>query len=99
MVMPVCTVESCSNFAVRIRSNIPTGKDSVSMKQNIPIEGSNCARNAWISSKVGGNCIDIQKWLNQYSKETVVHFITLQFHHKDEFKLEVLYSGANVTIK
>jgi phosphoribosylformylglycinamidine synthase len=27
-------VESCSNFAIELR-NIPTGKDSLSMKQNI----------------------------------------------------------------
>jgi phosphoribosylformylglycinamidine synthase len=28
-------VESCSNFAIELGVNIPTGKDSLSMKQNI----------------------------------------------------------------
>jgi phosphoribosylformylglycinamidine synthase len=27
-------VESCSNFAIELGINIPTGKDSLSMKQN-----------------------------------------------------------------
>jgi phosphoribosylformylglycinamidine (FGAM) synthase-like enzyme len=57
--------------------NIPTGKDSLSMKQKYPTE--KIAPGTVIIS-AAGNCIDIQKWLNQYSKETVAQSITSIYH-------------------
>ena len=52
-------VESCSNFAIELGINIPTGKDSLSMKQKYP-DGEVIAPGTVIIS-AGGNCIDIQK--------------------------------------
>jgi phosphoribosylformylglycinamidine synthase len=53
--------------------NIPTGKDSLSMKQKYPTEEVIAPGTVIISA--AGNCIDIQKWLNQYSKETVLNLL------------------------
>jgi phosphoribosylformylglycinamidine synthase len=53
--------------------NIPTGKDSLETKK-YPTEEVIAPGTVIISA--AGNCIDIQKWLNQYSKETVAQSIT-----------------------
>jgi phosphoribosylformylglycinamidine synthase len=50
-------VESCSNFAIELGVNIPTGKDSLSMKQKYPTEEVIAPGTVIMA----GNCIDIQK--------------------------------------
>jgi len=53
-------VEACSNFAIELGINIPTGKDSLSMKQKYPNGESVIAPGTLIIS-AGGNCVDIKK--------------------------------------
>jgi phosphoribosylformylglycinamidine synthase len=52
-------VESCSSFAIELGINIPTGKDSLSMKQKYPNDEVIAPGTVIISA--GGNCIDIRK--------------------------------------
>jgi phosphoribosylformylglycinamidine synthase len=52
-------VEGCSDFAIELGINIPTGKDSLSMKQKYP-DGDVIAPGTVIIS-AAGNCIDITK--------------------------------------
>ncbi|PZR20717.1 MAG: phosphoribosylformylglycinamidine synthase [Flavobacterium psychrophilum] len=52
-------VEACSNFAIELGINIPTGKDSLSMKQKYP-SGDVIAPGTVIIS-AAGNCNDITK--------------------------------------
>ena len=82
-------VESCSDFAIELGVNIPTGKDSLSMKQKYPNEEVIAPGTVIISA--GGNCIDIQKVVepvlsSQSDGMTVgsIYYINLS---QDEFKL------------
>jgi phosphoribosylformylglycinamidine synthase len=52
--------------------NIP-GKDSLSMKQKYPTEEVIAPGTVIISA--AGNCIDIQKWLNQYPKRRCLNLL------------------------
>jgi phosphoribosylformylglycinamidine synthase len=52
-------VKSCSDFAIELGINIPTGKDSLSMKQKYPNDEVIAPGTVIISA--GGNCIDIKK--------------------------------------
>ena len=52
-------VEACSDFAIELGINIPTGKDSLSMKQKYPNDEVIAPGTVIISA--GGNCIDIRK--------------------------------------
>lgn len=52
-------VQGCSDFAIELGINIPTGKDSLSMKQKYPT-GDVIAPGTVIIS-AAGNCIDIKK--------------------------------------
>jgi phosphoribosylformylglycinamidine synthase len=52
-------VEGCSDFAIALGINIPTGKDSLSMKQKYPNEEVIAPGTVIISA--GGNCSDIRK--------------------------------------
>jgi len=52
-------VQSCSEFAIELGVNIPTGKDSLSMKQKYPNEEVIAPGTVIISA--GGNCVDITK--------------------------------------
>ena len=52
-------VQSCSDFAIELGINIPTGKDSLSMKQKYPNEEVIAPGTVIISA--GGNCTDIKK--------------------------------------
>lgn len=52
-------VQSCSDFAIALGINIPTGKDSLSMKQKYPNDEVIAPGTVIISA--GGNCIDITK--------------------------------------
>ena len=52
-------VKSCSDFAIELGINIPTGKDSLSMKQKYPNDEVIAPGTVIISA--GGNCTDIKK--------------------------------------
>ena len=77
-------VESCSNFAIELGVNIPTGKDSLSMKQKYPNEEVIAPGTVIISA--AGNCIDIQKVVEPVlqSDGGSIYYINLS---QDEFKL------------
>ena len=77
-------VESCSNFAIELGVNIPTGKDSLSMKQKYPNEEVIAPGTVIISA--GGNCIDIQKVVEPVFQRHggSIYYINLS---QDDFKL------------
>jgi len=52
-------VEACSDFAIELGINIPTGKDSLSMKQKYPNDEVIAPGTVIISA--GGNCTDVRK--------------------------------------
>jgi phosphoribosylformylglycinamidine synthase len=77
-------VESCSNFAIELGINIPTGKDSLSMKQKYPNEEVIAPGTVIISA--GGNCIDINKVVEPVLQRDggSIYYINLS---QDDFKL------------
>jgi len=77
-------VQSCSDFAIELGINIPTGKDSLSMKQKYP-DGDVIAPGTVIIS-AGGNCTDIQKVVEPVLKKNGgnIYYINLS---EDAFKL------------
>jgi len=77
-------VESCSNFAIELGINIPTGKDSLSMKQKYP-DGDVIAPGTVIIS-AAANCTDINKVIEPVLKKNGgnIYYINLS---QDEFKL------------
>lgn len=77
-------VKGCSDFAIELGINIPTGKDSLSMKQKYP-DGDVLAPGTVIISAVG-NCTNINKVVEPVLNKTAgsIYYINLS---KDEFKL------------
>ncbi|WP_457609813.1 phosphoribosylformylglycinamidine synthase [Lutibacter sp.] len=77
-------VKSCSDFAIELGINIPTGKDSLSMKQKYPTEEIIAPGTVIISA--AGNCIDIQKVVEPvlHKKGGSIYYINLS---QDDFKL------------
>ena len=77
-------VQSCSDFAIELGINIPTGKDSLSMKQKYP-DGDVIAPGTVIIS-AGGNCTDIRKVVEPVLKKNGgnIYYINLS---QDDFKL------------
>ncbi|MFT5963450.1 MAG: phosphoribosylformylglycinamidine synthase [Flavobacterium sp.] len=77
-------VESCSNFAIELGINIPTGKDSLSMKQKYPNEEVIAPGTVIISA--AGNCIDINKVVEPVLQRDggSIYYINLS---QDDFKL------------
>jgi phosphoribosylformylglycinamidine synthase len=82
-------VEACSDFAIELGINIPTGKDSLSMKQKYPNDEVIAPGTVIISA--GGNCVDIKKVVEpvlrlQNDGMTVgsIYYINLS---QDNFKL------------
>ncbi len=82
-------VEACSEFAIELGINIPTGKDSLSMKQKYPNDEVIAPGTVIISA--GGNCTDIRKVVepvlrSQSDGMTVgsIYYINLS---QDEYKL------------
>lgn len=77
-------VQSCSDFAIALGINIPTGKDSLSMKQKYP-NGDVIAPGTVIIS-AAGNCTDINKVIEPVLNKNAgsVYYINLS---KDTFKL------------
>jgi phosphoribosylformylglycinamidine synthase len=77
-------VQGCSDFAIELGINIPTGKDSLSMKQKYP-DGDVIAPGTVIIS-AGGNCTDIRKVVEPVLKKNGgnIYYINLS---EDDFKL------------
>ena len=77
-------VEACSEFAIELGINIPTGKDSLSMKQKYPNEEVISPGTVIISA--AGNCNDITKVVEPVFQKDKgsVYYINLS---QDEFKL------------
>src|SRR5690606_35625303 len=77
-------VEGCSEFAIALGINIPTGKDSLSMKQKYP-DGEIIAPGTVIIS-AGGHCSDIKKVVEPVLKPNAgsLYYINLS---EDQFKL------------
>ncbi|WP_139959363.1 phosphoribosylformylglycinamidine synthase [Flavicella sediminum] len=78
-------VEAVSNFAIELGINIPTGKDSLSMKQKYPNEDVIAPGTVIISA--AGHCNDITKVVEpvfQKSAQNKIYYIDLS---NDAFKL------------
>jgi len=77
-------VEACADFAIALGINIPTGKDSLSMKQKYP-DGDVIAPGTVIIS-AAGQCSDIQNVVTPVAKENGGSIYYLDFG-QDEFHL------------
>ncbi|MDD5151896.1 MAG: phosphoribosylformylglycinamidine synthase [Flavobacterium sp.] len=77
-------VEACSEFAIELGINIPTGKDSLSMKQKYPNDEVIAPGTVIISA--GGNCTDIRKVVEPILQKDggSIYYINLS---DDDFKL------------
>jgi phosphoribosylformylglycinamidine synthase len=77
-------VEACSEFAIELGINIPTGKDSLSMKQKYPNDEVIAPGTVIISA--GGNCTDIRKVVEPVLQKGggSIYYINLS---QDDFKL------------
>ena len=77
-------VEACSDFAIELGINIPTGKDSLSMKQKYPNDEVIAPGTVIISA--GGNCTDIRKVVEPVLQKAggSIYYINLS---QDEFRL------------
>ena len=77
-------VEGCSDFAIELGINIPTGKDSLSMKQKYPNDEVIAPGTVIISA--GGNCTDIRKVVEPVLRKDAgsIYYINLS---QDEYKL------------
>ncbi|AWK06961.1 phosphoribosylformylglycinamidine synthase [Flavobacterium crocinum] len=77
-------VEGCSEFAIELGINIPTGKDSLSMKQKYPKDEVIAPGTVIISA--AGNCTDIRKVVEPVLQKNgdSIYYINLS---QDDFKL------------
>jgi phosphoribosylformylglycinamidine synthase len=77
-------VEGCSDFAIELGINIPTGKDSLSMKQKYPNDEVIAPGTVIISA--GGNCTDIRKVVEPVLQKDggSIYYINLS---QDEYEL------------
>ncbi|EHO09349.1 phosphoribosylformylglycinamidine synthase, synthetase subunit [Myroides odoratimimus] len=77
-------VKACSDFAIELGINIPTGKDSLSMKQKYPNDEVIAPGTVIISA--AANCTDITKIVEPTLKKNAgsIYYINLS---KDSFKL------------
>ncbi len=78
-------VKGCSDFAIALGINIPTGKDSLSMKQKYP-DGSNVIAPGTLIVTAGGNCTNINKVVEPVLVKDAgsIYYINLS---QDTFKL------------
>jgi phosphoribosylformylglycinamidine synthase len=77
-------VKACSDFAIQLGINIPTGKDSLSMKQKYP-DGDVISPGTVIISAVG-HCDDINKVIEPVFQKTKASIYYMNFS-QDRFKL------------
>ncbi|WP_338407791.1 phosphoribosylformylglycinamidine synthase [uncultured Flavobacterium sp.] len=77
-------VKACSDFAIELGINIPTGKDSLSMKQKYPNDEVIAPGTVIISA--GGNCTDVRKVVEPVLQKDggSIYYINLS---QDDFKL------------
>ncbi|MEA5401632.1 phosphoribosylformylglycinamidine synthase [Arcicella sp. DC2W] len=77
-------VQACSDFAIELGINIPTGKDSLSMKQKYPNDEVIAPGTVIISA--GGHCSDITKVVEPVLQRNggAIYYLNLS---KDSFKL------------
>ncbi|WP_348799648.1 phosphoribosylformylglycinamidine synthase [Flavobacterium adhaerens] len=77
-------VEGCSDFAIELGINIPTGKDSLSMKQKYPNDEVIAPGTVIISA--AGHCTDVKKVVEPVLQKDggSIYYINLS---QDEFKL------------
>jgi len=77
-------VKACSDFAIELGINIPTGKDSLSMKQKYPNDEVIAPGTVIISA--GGNCSNINKVVEPVLKRSGgdIYYLNLS---QDKFKL------------
>ncbi|WP_312137548.1 phosphoribosylformylglycinamidine synthase [Sphingobacterium sp.] len=78
-------VKGCSDFAIALGINIPTGKDSLSMKQKYP-NGESVIAPGTVIISAAGNCTNINKVVEPTlnKKAGSIYYINLS---KDSFKL------------
>lgn len=78
-------VQACSDFAIELGINIPTGKDSLSMKQKYP-NGEDVIAPGTLIISAAGNCTDITKVVEPVLKKNAgsIYYINLS---NDNFKL------------
>jgi phosphoribosylformylglycinamidine synthase len=78
-------VKACSEFAIDLGINIPTGKDSLSMKQKYP-NGNDVIAPGTVIISAGGHCSDITKVVEPVFKKGLgaIYYVPLS---QDEFKL------------
>lgn len=78
-------VKGCSEFAIELGINIPTGKDSLSMKQKYP-NGENVIAPGTVIISAAGNCSDINKVIEPVLQKDAgsIYYINLS---QDRFKL------------
>ncbi|MEJ5053623.1 phosphoribosylformylglycinamidine synthase [Sphingobacterium sp. MYb382] len=78
-------VKGCSDFAIELGINIPTGKDSLSMKQKYP-NGEHVIAPGTLIVTAGGNCVNINKVVEPVLKKDAgsIYYINLS---QDSFKL------------
>ncbi|GAA4136749.1 phosphoribosylformylglycinamidine synthase [Sphingobacterium kyonggiense] len=78
-------VKGCSDFAIELGINIPTGKDSLSMKQKYP-SGDHVIAPGTVIISAAGNCNDINKVVEPVLQKDAgsIYYINLS---KDAFKL------------
>ncbi|MFT3904061.1 MAG: phosphoribosylformylglycinamidine synthase [Niabella sp.] len=78
-------VQVCSDFAIELGINIPTGKDSLSMKQKYP-GGKDVIAPGTVIISAAGNCTNIRKVIEPVLQKNAgsVYYINLS---KDTFKL------------
>lgn len=78
-------VKACSDFAIELGINIPTGKDSLSMKQKYP-NGENVIAPGTLIISAAGNCTNINKVVEPVLSKNAgsIYYINLS---KDTFKL------------
>ena len=77
-------VESCANFAIELGINIPTGKDSLSMKQKYP--GDEVIAPGTVIISAAGNCTNITKVVEPVLQRNggYIYYLNLS---QDSFKL------------
>lgn len=78
-------VEACSDFAIGLGINIPTGKDSLSMKQKYP-DGKDVIAPGTLIISASGHCNDIKKVVEPVLSKAAgsIYYINLS---QDSFKL------------
>jgi phosphoribosylformylglycinamidine synthase len=77
-------VEACSDFAIALGINIPTGKDSLSMKQKYKDEEVIAPGTVIISA--GGNCSDVRKVVEPVLQQDAGHIYYINLSN-DAYKL------------